>query len=226
MSNHLLGSLKFSGGILSLYCLSLAIVPTAHAQTNVSNSSGTNVSNASGFSIGSNASGFGINNFNSFSQPDTSIGGSGSGDKANDSNTANARAVINQAKAFQSNLDQAQAEFNAASSAYNAALSQSSSSTPPTSGGSAPEARRFTVKDGGVKGEELANCGCANPDVVTTPTTPSQPENSAALAAARARKEKAAAELAQAQTQARQFLAEVKKAPQVSVQNNGFSPLW
>jgi hypothetical protein len=46
------------------------------------------------------------------------------------------------------------------------------------------------------------------------------------IAAAKEAQAKAATELAEAQTQARQYLASAKKASEVSAQNNASSPIW
>jgi hypothetical protein len=215
MSKSILGSHKFSGGILSIYCLSLAIVPTAHARsvedpvTPV-----TPVTNTSGYTN---------NNFNAFSQPNTSVAGSGSGagSKENEPNATSTLATIKAAQGFTALLDDKQTAFNASSAAYEEQLAQSSA-TPPAPCGSKPDVARFTVRNVGLAGGEVANYGCPSSAVAATPT---KPDNSAALAAARAAKEKAATELAQAQTQARQFLQSLQQ-DKVSAQNTRFSPLW
>jgi hypothetical protein len=242
MSKHLLGSLKFSGGILSIYCLSLAIVPTASADTNLSNATGFNISNASGVNI-SNATGFAINNFNSFAPGSAAASrgnggsagagdagdtiatgdGSGTGDKSNPTFGRNRQANIRSAQALQSRLDAAQAAFDSASARVSQLLA--SSSTPSTTPDNPKlSAVRFALKP--MNSTEAGECGCNNPDVAVKPADNGGAELAAReLAAAKEAQAKAAIELADAQAQARQFLASAK-APQVESQNTTFSPLW
>ncbi len=232
MSKHLLGSLKFSGGILSIYCLSLAIVPTAHAQ---------NISNATGFNI-SQATGFSVAGFNSFAASSAAAsrgnagtagtgdagtiatGDSGStGDKSNPTFGNNRQANIRSAQALQSRLDAAQVAYDSASARVSQLLA--SSSTPPTTpDNSKLSAVRFALKP--MSSTEAGSCGCNNPDVAVKPVDSSGAELAAReLAAAKAAQAQAATELADAQAQARQFLASAK-APEVAAQNTTFSPVW
>jgi hypothetical protein len=211
MSKHVLDSLKFSGGILSIYCLSLAIVPTAYAgDTNISNASGAQVANFNSYSASSGESG-------------GSGEGAGAGGKSNPTSGGNRLATIRAAQGLQSKLDAAQTTYSSASNRLSQLLSAAPSS-PPSTPTTTLGAVRFSVKGGGVKGEELTNCGCNNPDVAATPTKPN--DNSAEIAAAREAQAQAARELAEAQAQARQFLASTEKTPQVSAQKPAFSPVW
>jgi hypothetical protein len=205
MSNHL-GSLKISGGILSIYCLSLVVMPTAHAQTNISNATGT-TSYSSGF-VSNGRSGAGA--------------GQGAGGKSAETIAANTQAAIKAAQGFQTRLDTAQTTFTQASALVSQLSSTPSTPSTPTA---QPGAVRFSVRSGGVLGESLANCGCKNPDVAVAPTKPD--DNSAALAAAKEAEAKAATELAEAQAQARQFLAANKaNTAAASTDNSTPSPLW
>jgi hypothetical protein len=232
MSKHLLGSLKFSCGILSIYCLSLAIVPTAYAETNISNASGFNISQASGFSVaGFNsyaassaaASGNGGNGGTADAGGTIATGDTGStGDKSSTTFGTNRQANIRNAQALQSRLDAAQAASDSASARVAQLLAQSP--TPPAPDNAKLSAVRFALKP--MNSQEAGECGCNNPDVAVKPADNSAAESAAReLAAAKEAQAKAATELADAQAQARQFLASAK-APQVASQNTTFSPVW
>ncbi len=242
MSKHVLGSLKFSGGILSIYCLGLAIVPTASAApaTNISNATGTNISNATGFSI---------NNFNSFAPANASVsGGNGgtvatgdaggtvatgdaggtvatgdTGSKGAKSNTIfgiNRQANIRAAQLLQSQLDAAQSSYDSASARVSQLLA--AAPTPATT----PDNPKLSAVRFARLASQPGECGCNNPDVAVKPADNSAAELAAKeLATAKEAQAKAATELAEAQAQARQFLASAKKAPQVSAQST-FSPVW
>jgi hypothetical protein len=230
MSKHILGSLKFSGGILSIYCLSLAIVPTAYAAD-------TNVSNASGFNV-SNASGFAINSFNSFAPASFSIGAGGNGGttatgdaggvgdiaaggKSNPIFGTNRQANIRNTQALQARLDAAQSAYDSASARVAQLLA--ASTTPPAPDNSKLSAVRF-ARVATAPGE----CGCNNPDVATTKPADNSAAELAAreLGVAKAAQAEAQAELEAAKTQARQYLASAQKASEVSAQNTTFSPIW
>jgi hypothetical protein len=237
MSKHILGSLKFSGGILSIYCLSLAIVPTANADTNISNAGGFNVSQASGFNV-SQASGFNVASSNSYAPSSGSIvggsdgnggtasngeaGGNGeiaAGGKSNPIFGTNRQANIRNAQALQARLDAAQSASDSASARVAQLLA--GSTTPPTPDNSKLSAIRYALKP-----TAPGDCGCNNPDVATKPADNKPADNSAELAAAKEAQAKAATELAEAQAQARQYLASAKRASEVSAQNTSFSPIW
>jgi hypothetical protein len=235
MSNHLPNFIKCSGGILSIYCLSLAIVPTAYAGD-------TNISNGSGFNI-SNASGYGVDSFNSFASSSFSIsggnGGNGgvtggtagtgeaggtlatneTGSKANIVFGPNRLANIRGAQVLQSRLDAAQSVVDRASASVAKLIA--ASPTPPTPDVKLPAvrfARQVTLP---------GECGCNNPDVATKPADNSAAELAAReLAAAKEVQAKAATELAEIQAQTRLYLAAAKKASEVSAQNTTFSPIW
>ncbi len=229
MSKHLLGSLKFSGGILSIYCLTLAIVPTAHAQTNSSNSSGFNISNATGLSISSFAASSAASRRSGGSadagDAGTIAAGDGStGDKSNPTFGTNRQANIRNAQALQSRLDAAQASYDSASARV-AQLLASSSTPPPAPDNSKLSPVRFALKP--MSATEAGSCGCNNPDVAVKPADSSGAELAAReLAAAKEAQAKAATELADAQAQARQYLASAKRATEAPAQNTTFSPVW
>jgi hypothetical protein len=204
MSKYLVNSLKLSGGILCIYCASLATAPIAQAGTNISNGTGT-TSYANGFVSGSGDS-----------------GGSGADGKSNESTSANTLAANRAAQGFKAQLETAQANYNGATDLVSL-LSSSSSSTPSTTSPK-PAPVRFALKSGGVLGEALTNCGCPNTDVVSVPTTD---DNGVKLVAAKAAQAKAAMELAEAQAQARQFLAANQaNSTGGSPANNRSIPLW
>lgn len=206
MSKYLVNSLKLSGGIVCIYCASLAIVPIAQARPNI------NLSNATGTTSYANG----------FVSTSGDSGGSGADGKSNESNSANILAANRAAQGLKSGLATAQANLDNANAVVNQLLSSSTSTPSTTSPKPAPV--RFAIKSGGVAGEALTNCGCPNTDVVSVPTTD---DNSVKLAAAKAAQAQAAMELAQAQAQARQFLAANQaNSTAVSPANNRSIPLW
>jgi hypothetical protein len=231
MSKHVLGSLKFSGGILSLYCLSLAIVPTAYSQ-NISNATGGNVSQASGFQSAS---------FNSFAPASASIGAGGSGGTASAGGTGDAGTVatgdtgtgaksntifgtnrqanVRNAQALQSQLDAAQTSYDSASARVAQLLA--ASQTPPAPDNAKSSAVRFALKP-----SPEGSCGCNNPDVAVQPVDNSGAEAAKELAAAKDAQAQAQAALDDAKGRARLFLASADKAPEASAQNSSFSPVW
>jgi hypothetical protein len=231
MSKHILGSLKFSGGILSIYCLSLAIVPTAYADTNCSNCTGGNVSQASGFQSAS---------FNSFAPSSASVaggsGGSGgtasngeaggngeiaAGGKSNPIFGTNRQANIRNAQALQARLDAAQSAYDSASARVAQLLA--ASTTPP-----APDSPKLSTVRFARAATAPGECGCNNPDVATTKPADNTAGELAAkeLAAAKAAQAEAQIELDAAKTQAIQYLASAKRASEVSAQNTPYSPVW
>jgi hypothetical protein len=227
MSKHILNSLKFSGGILSIYCLSLAIVPTAYAQTNISNASGFNISNTTGVQVAS---------FNSFAARSASAssadGGTGDagtvatgtgepgspGSKSDTLFGRNRQANIRNAQLLASRLDAAQASYDSASARV--AQLEASASTPAATPDSPKSAVRFALKP-----SEPGNCGCNNPDVAAKPADNGAELAARELATAKEAQAKAAQELADAKAQAGQYLASAKKAAEVAEQNT-FSPVW
>jgi hypothetical protein len=226
MSMHILNSLRFSGGILSIYCLSLAIAPIASADTNISNASGFNISQATGVQVAS---------FNSFAAKSASVsaggtdeGGTvaigdagGTGSKSSSRFGTNRQANIRAAQGLQSRLDTAQSAYDSASARV-AQLLASSSTPPATPDSPKLSAVRFALKP--MNSTEAGQCGCNNPDVAAVTPADNSAEVARELAAAKEAQAKAAQELADAQAQARQFL-ESAKAPQVA-QNTTFSPVW
>jgi hypothetical protein len=239
MSNHLPSFLKCSGGILSIYCLSLAIVPTASAaDTNVSQASGVQTASF----IGSNFTGPQSASLNSFAPASTSIGAgsdggttasggttatgdiatgdTGAGAKSNTFFGTNRQANIRNAQAIQARLDAAQSAYDSASARVAQLLA--ASTTPPAPDNSKLSTVRF-ARLATAPGE----CGCNNPDVATKPADNSASELAAKeLAAAQAAKTEAATELDAAKTQARQYLASAKRAFEASAQNTSYSPVW
>jgi hypothetical protein len=204
MSKYLVNSLKLSGGILCIYCASLAIAPIAQAGTNISNAGGT-TSYANGFVSAVGDSGAG-----------------GAGAKSNEGAAVNALAANRAAQGFKAQLETAQASYNNTTTLVNQLSSSSPSSTSINSPKPAPV--RFAIKSGGVLGESLTNCGCPDTDLVSVP---SPINNSAELVAAKAAQAKAAMELAQSQAQVRQFLAANQSTSTGgSPVNNSSIPLW
>jgi hypothetical protein len=241
MPKHILGSLKLSGGILSIYCLSLAIVPTAHAETNVSTGGGMQTASMNrppaplSISIQPNSISNPPGNSGPGIAPAVTPGGSpfvGRGSatpgsvatgNAGDIATANEKgrtifgtnpqANIRATQAIQARLDAAQSAVDSTSARLSQLLA--ASPTPQASDNSKLSAIRYALKP-----TAPGDCGCNNPDVTTKPA-----DNSAELAAAREAQSKAATELAEAQDQARQFLVSAQKVAEVS-QNNAYSPVW
>lgn len=105
--------------------------------------------------------------------------------------------------------------FNTAQQAYDraaAALAEAETAQPNA-------ANTQPVRYGREAGD-LANCGCLNADTVGSNTTP-RPD----LVAAKAAEAEAAAELATAKAEARQFLESVKDEPK-SISSSGFVQIW
>jgi hypothetical protein len=235
MSKHILDSLRFSGGILSIYCLSLAIVPIASAETNISNASGFNISNTTGPQVASfnsfaasSASAAAAGNGGNGGTGGTGDGGTvatgetgGTGPKSNARFGPNRLANIRAAQGLQARLDAAQLAYDSASARVAQLLANSSTPTA-TPDNSKLSPVRFALKP--MNSTEAGQCGCNNPDVAAVTPADNSAEVARELAAAKEAQAKAAQELAEAQAQARQFL-ESAKAPQVA-QNTTFSPIW
>jgi hypothetical protein len=239
MSKHILNSLRFSGGILSIYCLSLAIVPMASAaETNMSQGTGAQTAsfNQSQGTAAQTAS------FNSFAASSASAsaagkggtggeggtggtggtgGEGGAGEKSNPRFSSNRQANIRAAQGLQARLDAAQSSYDSASARVAQLLASSSTpATTPDNPKLSPV--RFALKP--MNSTEAGECGCNNPDVATVKPADNSAEVARELAVAKEAQAKAAQELADAQAQARQFL-ESAKSPQVA-QNTTFSPVW
>jgi hypothetical protein len=116
--------------------------------------------------------------------------------------------TVSTANSFSERISIAQANADRAA----AALAQAESAQPPATDSS-------PVRYGREAGD-LASCGCPNADTVGTNNT-NRPE----LVAARAAEAEAAAELAKAKAEARQFL-ETAKTEAASVSTKAPSPIW
>jgi hypothetical protein len=114
--------------------------------------------------------------------------------------------TIGLAQQFQERLAAAQGAYETASQR----LAQAGTAQPVASSGPQRYAR--------VPGD-LADCGCLNPDTATAPT-------SSELAAAKVGEAEAAAELAKAKAEARQFLESVKGQGNVAGNASNYSPIW
>jgi hypothetical protein len=165
--------------------------------TNNSNASGSNVTTTNN----SNASGGNVTTINN-----PSVGGSTS------TSGGSSPAISGRATTISSRVGVAQANFNQA--AANVAQSQAAQPV-------APDLTpvRFSV-DKGVA--DLASCGCPNADTVGTASSPTpSPE----LVAAKAAEADAAAELAAAKAEARQFIESVQNGS-ISTSSTASSQLW
>jgi hypothetical protein len=198
MSRHLLNSLRFSGGIVGLCCLSLALAPIAQAGgTNPATNSGANVSTSTGTTMPiSSGSG-------SPSSPNKASNTTGSGNTGNSgvdvkenggTATTDRAAVIQSAQLLQTRLISAQKTYETASARV-AELESQATATPASP---QPAPVRFSIKQG--QGSDVASCACNNPDVAGVPN------RNAELASAKQVQSIAAADLAQAQARSRQFL--------------------
>jgi hypothetical protein len=234
MSKHLLNSLKFSCGIVSIYCLSLAIVPTADAQTaspppSLSNVTGVNVASpVVGPSLAPasiSVSRGGVSNVGSTNVGGTvatgGINGSSgvTGDKSNQTFGRNRQAIVSNTQAVRSRLEAAQIASDSASARVSQLLAQSPSTPSTTPDNSKLSAVRFALKP--MSSTEAGACGCNNPDVVVKPTDNSGAE----LAAAKEAQAQATEELAAAQAQARQLLA-AAKAAEAEDRNAASNTIW
>jgi hypothetical protein len=202
MSKHILNPLKLAASIAGLFCLTLAIAPTASAETNISNGGGTNVSNGGGGNV-SNGGGGNVSNGGGGSVS-TGGGGSSNNGGGNPNGGGYSADTISQAQSYFNALAAAQSNYEQAASRL-AALEASQ-----------PKASSGPVRYGREPGD-MASCGCLNPDTAGA--------GSAELAAAKAAEADAAAELAKAKAASRQFLESVKGS---SVAGNltYSSPIW
>jgi hypothetical protein len=233
MSKHLRSSLKFSCGILSIYCLSLAIVPTAYGQIpapNISTATGAIIASPTpppiqsfapasiSISAGTTSGITPVSGASSIGGAGTGVTGTGdvaTGAKSNETFGINPQANIRNAQALQSQLQAAQASYDSSSARLAQLLA--ASPTPPAPDNSKLSAVRFARQ---VAPE--GSCGCENPDVVVKPVDNSGAE----LAAAKEAQAQAQAALDDAQSRARLFLASVDKAPAASAQNTSSSQVW
>jgi hypothetical protein len=104
-------------------------------------------------------------------------------------------------------LGSAQTAYEAAS----AKLAQAQTATPTASADTVRYAR---------KAQEIADCGCMNPDTAST-------GGNSELAAAQAEEAAAATELSNAKAEARQFLEAVKNNPSLQAgAATTYNPLW
>jgi hypothetical protein len=148
---------------------------------------------------GSNQSGTNVTTFPAPNVPSTGGG---------TTSTTFSPATVSSANTFSERVSTAQANYDRAA----AALAQAETATP-NAAASGPI--RY-----GREGVDLASCGCLNSDTASTPD-PNRPE----LVAARAAEAEAAAELAKAKAEARQFIESVKaEAANKSVTIS--SPIW
>jgi hypothetical protein len=225
MSNHLPSFLKCSGGILSIYCLSLAIIPTASAEPNVSQGSGVQTASFNSFapastSIGAGGSGGTTASGEPRGTGDIATGDTGTGAKSNTFFGTNRQANVRNAQALQARLDTAQSAYDNASARVAQLLA--ASTTPP-----APDNSKLSTVRFARLATAPGDCGCNNPDVATKPADNTASELAAKeLAAAQAAQTEAATELDAAKTQARQYLASAKRAFESSAQNTPYSPVW
>ncbi len=116
--------------------------------------------------------------------------------------------TVSQAGSVTNSLNTAQSNYDRAA----AALAEAETAQPNA-------ANTQPVRYGREAGD-LANCGCLNADTVGTNPAP-RPD----LVAARAKADEAAAELAKAKAEARQFIESVKDEPK-AVKSSGFIQIW
>jgi hypothetical protein len=173
--------------------------------TNSSNTSGTNVSNPTGGTTGINTGGTGNtgntgNTAGTGGNNNAPRGIAGTGNNNNNVNGAGT-GVASRFNTALSNYEQAAAVL-----AQEQATQTNTSSAAPV---------RYSRQAG-----DLADCGCLNNDTVGTKV--GRPE----LAAAKAAEAEAAAELAKAKADARQFLESVKSEAPTASATKVSSPLW
>jgi hypothetical protein len=171
--------------------------------TNSSNTTGVNVSSPTGGTTGintgnSNAGGNGTSNANGIG---TNNSPRAAGVNNNNNGNGAGTGVASRFNNALSNYEQAAAVL-----AQEQATQTNTSSAAPV---------RYSRQAG-----DLADCGCLNNDTVGTKV--GRPE----LAAAKAAEAEAAAELAKAKSEARQFLESVKESPTASSTTKVSSPLW
>ena len=114
-------------------------------------------------------------------------------------------AVSGQAFQIQQRLSTAQTAYEAAS----AKLAQAQTANPNASAETVRYAR---------SSQDIASCGCVNPDTASA--------GNAELAAAQAEEAAAAIELSNAKAEARQFLEALKNTPTLQAGTTGYSPIW
>lgn len=165
---------------------------------------------ASGINVSSTAT----TPINSGTQTIVGTGGSNVSNPANP-NIASANILgssNNITPAISSQAFQLQQRFSTAQTAYEAAsakLAQAQTATPVASA----ETVRYSRQS-----QDIANCGCVNPDTASS--------GNAELAAAQAEEAAAAAELSTAKAEARQFLEAVKNNPTLQAGATTYNPIW
>jgi hypothetical protein len=140
-------------------------------------------------------------------------GGNNVSNPANPNIAANTPGSSNISPAISSQAFQIQQRLGSAQTAYEAAsakLAQAQTATPTASADTVRYAR---------KPQDIASCGCVNPDTASS--------GNADLAAAQAEEAAAATELSNAKAEARQFLDAVKDNPSLQAGNaTTYNPLW
>jgi hypothetical protein len=183
---------------------------------NKSNATGINVSNPNGLPINKPGIGSGGNKSNATGTNVENPGSPGIGNGGNRSNgTGTSSRGFNSTDI--SRATNIGARINVAKGNLTTKASNSKAlEGAETTGGSKtlPDVRYSLVGD-------VADCGCPNADVVGSKNT-SRPE----LVAAKAAEAEAAAELAAAQAEAREFLESVKSRDTAAVDSTSSSPLW
>jgi hypothetical protein len=141
------------------------------------------------------------------------VGGANVSTPANPNIAANPAGSSNINPALSSQAFQIQQRLGAAQTAYEAAsakLAQAQTATPTASADTVRYAR---------KPQEIADCGCVNPDTASS--------GNSELAAAQAEEAAAATELSNAKAEARQFLEAVKNNPSLQAgAATTYNPLW
>lgn len=174
--------------------------------TNSSNTSGTNVSNPTGGTTGINPGGTGNTG---------NTAGTGNTGNTGNNNAPRGIAGVNNNNNVNGAGTGVASRFNTALSNYEqaAAVLAQEQATQTNTSSAAPV--RYSRQAG-----DLADCGCLNNDTVGTKV--GRPE----LAAAKAAEAEAAAELAKAKAEARQFLESVKSEAPTASATKVSSPLW
>ncbi len=168
--------------------------PLLISQSNNSKGTGTNVSNTTGTNV-SNTTGTNVSNTSGTKTTSGNYPGGGGYDAGT---SARAGAVLGRYNTAMSNYERAAANLAAAEAAQK-------------------NASNSTVRYGREAGD-LASCGCPNSDTVGSSSD--TPE----LIAARKAEQEAAAELAKAKAEAKEFLESVQKNP--SATNTASSAIW
>ncbi len=238
MSKYLISTLKISGTILGLYCLTLTIVPTANANpaTNISNATGANISNATGsggctstkcpadsddtdpkftFYNGSTSSGstgtVTAGTGTTYNEASSSgIGGSRSSNSGKTGSAAG-NSSIGAGAATIALIQQFQSQLSTVQSAYESAAAKLAQVQSAQAAASKSDPVRYARV-------MAAECGCMNP------TNASNMADE--LATARAAEAKAAEDLVQAQAATRKFLADAKNRNSLASGGTSLSPLW